>query len=295
MVSPARRAICRRVLVLICVGVLAGCSAVSFTYERLPTLLYWWMNSYVDFDAVQAPRARMDFAAWHAWHRKEELPRYIDLLRRWQRDLAGPLDEDDVCAWRAPVVERMQAAFAAARPGLARLAVSLSDEQRNRLVRRFKESNAELHAEYAEGSPRARERDSRKRTEKFFRRIYGRLNATQRAQIKSKTAETAYDAERWLDERAARQALILDGFRQMGQRDLDSAARAAIAKAALDTFSAQFFNSPRAQYQHYRETLLRRNCRLFAEVHAAASPRQISLARRKLAAWEAELLTLTGQ
>lgn len=295
MVRPARRAICRRVLVGLLVLAIAGCSAISLTYERLPTLLYWWMNSYVDFDPVQAPHARADFAGWHAWHRKEEIPRYVSLLQRWQRELAGPLDANDVCAWRAPVVERMEAAFAAAKPGLVRLAVSLNEAQRGMLARRFQESNAELYEEYAEGTLRARERDSRKRTEKFFRRIYGRLNATQRAQIEARTAETAYDAEGWLAERAARQALILEGLRQMGRSAGDSAAREMVASTALDTFTAQFFNSPRAEYQNYRTALLRRNCRLFAEVHAAASPQQVDRARRKLAAWEAELVALAAK
>ena len=280
---------------VVLVAALAGCSALSFTYQRLPTVLYWWMNSYVDFDPVQAPHARADFVAWHVWHRREELPRYIALLRRWQHELAGPLDADDVCAWRAPVVERMQAAFGAAMPGLVRLAVSLSDVQRQKLAQRFTESNAELRTEYAEGTPRERERESRKRTEKFFRRLYGRLNAVQRSQIATRTAETAYDADRWLDERAARQGIILQGLRDMGTPGRDSTAREALARAALDTFSTQFFNSPRSGYQTYRETLLRRNCRLFAEVHAAASPRQVERARRKLAAWEAELVALTAQ
>lgn len=289
----ARRAIWRWGMVGVFVVALAGCSAISLTYERLPTLLYWWMNSYVDFDPDQASQARADFAAWHVWHRKEELPRYIALLQRWQHELAGPLDANDVCAWRAPVVARMQAGFAAAKPGLLRLAVSLNDEQRGRLARRFKESNIELREEYAEGTPRARERDSRKRTEKFFRRIYARLNSTQRAQIEARTAETAYDAERWLGERAARQTLILDGLQPTGIAAKDSAQQELLARAALDTFTAQFFNSPRAEYQKYREALLRRNCRLFAEVHAAASPSQVARARRKLAAWEAELVALT--
>ena len=291
----ARRAIWRWGLVGVFVVALAGCSAISLTYERLPTLLYWWMNSYVDFDPDQASQARADFAAWHVWHRKEELPRYIALLQRWQHELAGPLTANDVCAWRAPVVARMQAGFSAAKPGLIRLAVSLNDEQRGRLARRFKESNIELREEYAEGTPRARERDSRKRTEKFFRRIYARLNSTQRAQIEARTAETAYDAERWLGERAARQTLILDGLQPTGIAAKDSAQQELLARAALDTFTAQFFNSPRAEYQKYREALLRRNCRLFAEVHAAASPPQVARARRKLAAWEAELVALTAK
>lgn len=295
MVSATRRTRWRRGLVLVLGVVLTGCSALSFTYERLPTLLYWWMNRYVDFDPIQAPYARADFATWHAWHRREEIPRYVALLQRWQRELGGPLNADEVCAWREPVVARMRAAFAAARPGLTRLAISLSEEQRARLVEQFQESNRELRAEYADGTPSARERDSRKRTEKFFRRLYGRLNSTQRAQIAARTAETAYDANRWLDERAARQALILDGLREMGVSKADSSAREAIAHAALDTFSAQFFNSPRADYQRYREALLGRNCRLFAEVHAAASAAQVQRAQRKLADWESELLALTTQ
>ncbi len=289
--QTARACFARALLTALCV-LLAGCSAVSLTYDRAPTLLFWWVDSYVDFNPAQAAQARVDFATWHHWHRTRELPRYRALVRDWRQALAGPLDAAQVCAWRAPVVDRMQAAFAEAMPGLVRLAISLDDTQRGRLVKRFARANAELHAEYADGSLSARQDDSRRRSEKFFRRLYGPLNAAQKMRIAARTAETAYDAERWLAERAARQELVLAALTEISRLPVDSPARQDRAEAALTEFSAQFFRSPRAEYQAYRDTLLQRNCRLFAEVHAAATPAQVTRAREKLADWEALLTAL---
>ncbi|MET0858456.1 MAG: hypothetical protein ABWY27_17030, partial [Telluria sp.] len=38
----------------------AGCSSVRFTYNHGDTLLYWWMNNYLDFDSDQSGWVKKD-------------------------------------------------------------------------------------------------------------------------------------------------------------------------------------------------------------------------------------------
>ena len=45
---------------LLLASALAACSSVRLAYNNLPTLSYWWLDGYVDFDGAQTPRVRED-------------------------------------------------------------------------------------------------------------------------------------------------------------------------------------------------------------------------------------------
>src|SRR5207245_8249679 len=67
----------RIIVLLTLVTGLAACSAIKLGYNTLGEVAYWWLDSYIDFTDAQAPLVRQDLARLHAWHRHEELPRFI--------------------------------------------------------------------------------------------------------------------------------------------------------------------------------------------------------------------------
>lgn len=60
--------------VLMAALAMGGCSAVRLGYNTSPTLVYWWLDSYFDFDSDQSARVRDDLQSVQEWHRKNELP-----------------------------------------------------------------------------------------------------------------------------------------------------------------------------------------------------------------------------
>ena len=42
--------------VLLLAALLGACSAVRLAYNNLPTVSYWWLDGYVDFDGAQSLR-----------------------------------------------------------------------------------------------------------------------------------------------------------------------------------------------------------------------------------------------
>ena len=52
--------------VLVASLVLGGCSAVRLGYNNGPTVIYWWLDSYFDFDSEQSLRMRNDLQAVQA-------------------------------------------------------------------------------------------------------------------------------------------------------------------------------------------------------------------------------------
>lgn len=287
----------RALLLLVVLGLLSACSAVRLTYNQAPTIVWWWMDGYLDFTEFQAVAARQGLQEWFAWHRRHELPAYAGLLAEIREGLKGEVGGTQVCAWRSALTAHLVTAFEAGVPPLSRLAAALEPAQITRLEERFRKSNEELQKEYGGGSLQARTARSRKRTERFLKRLYGRLDAAQREYILAHTRETSFDPVRWLDERAHRQAFVLSELRAvvaMKPQGLE-AAREARAEEMLRAYAALYAESPRADYQIYREQLIERNCALFAEVHAMASSKQRQRAEKTLRGWEKDLRLLASQ
>jgi hypothetical protein len=284
-------------LLLLLLALLSGCSAVRLTYNQAPTLAWWWMDGYLDFTEVQAVTARQGLRDWFAWHRRHELPAYAGLLAGIREGLQGEVDSAQVCAWRSALTSHLLTAFEAGVPPLSRLAATLEPAQVARLEERFRKSNEELEKEYGSGSLQARTARSRKRTESFLKRLYGRLDPAQRQYILAHTQETSFDPVRWLDERAHRQAFVLSELRAVVAMEGKSAeaAQQARAEQMLRTYAALYAESPRADYQTYREQLIERNCALFAKVHSMASPKQRRRAEKTLRGWEKDLRLLASQ
>jgi len=52
---------------------LAACSSLRLAYNNGDTLLYWWLDAYVDFDSGQKGEVKQDIDDLFRWHRKTQL------------------------------------------------------------------------------------------------------------------------------------------------------------------------------------------------------------------------------
>ena len=62
-----------RVTLLLAACVLASCTALRVGYNHGESVVYWWMNAYLDFDADQQPWVRKRIGELLAWHRRTQL------------------------------------------------------------------------------------------------------------------------------------------------------------------------------------------------------------------------------
>jgi hypothetical protein len=70
---------------------LSGCSTTGFFYNRLDTLIPWYMGRYVELRQTQRALLDEELAALLHWHRQEELQRYVALLDDALESLNTPL------------------------------------------------------------------------------------------------------------------------------------------------------------------------------------------------------------
>ena len=59
---------------------LGGCSATQFIYNRVDVLVRWYLDDYVTLDRDQRKRFDVRLDAFLEWHRREELPTYVELI-----------------------------------------------------------------------------------------------------------------------------------------------------------------------------------------------------------------------
>lgn len=269
---------------------LSGCAnLLRVTYGQGPMLAYWWIDGYVDLNGEQTPRLRDALDRWFDWHRRIELPRYVVLLARAQREVTEPITTQGMCAWRAEAERRLDAAVGEALPAASALIVSLAPEQLRHLQAKLAKDGTELRRDFAQADRTQRQERSFKRALERFENFYGRLDEAQRARLAKELAASPFDAERWLAERERR---VADTVRML--TNASTSADLAQAQAAVRVLVERSLRSPRSDYREYQDKLAQDNCALAATLHNLTTPAQRRFARDKLKGWEDDLHALIG-
>ncbi|WP_431275262.1 DUF6279 family lipoprotein [Variovorax ureilyticus] len=274
---------------LVITGCIAACSLIKLAYNNLPEVSYWWLDSYVDFDSTQTPRVRDGLTQVLEWHRQNELPRVVDLLRQ-TRTLAG----DDVTPAQAcELVEAIQARLLAlaerAVSAGADVALNLTDAQLAHIERKYARINADYRKEWVDPSLK----DQReKRYEQFLERsedFYGPLDPAQRDLLRRQIAQSSFDPREIDANRKARQQEILALLRRL-QAEKTAPAE---AQAAVRAFVRRVAD-PTGTARVRRHALLEESCRNIAELHNQTTPGQRSKARQRLQGYEDDLRELAS-
>ncbi len=179
---------------------------VRLAYENGDVYLRWRIESYLDLQGALADEADERVAGFMAWHRKEALPQYANLLddarQRFTRGLQ-PADLDwGYDALRAQAKQSL-------REGAERLA-PLLDRLSPREIAHFERRLAEDNRKFARENLRGTERERRKRrTERNVERLEDWLGALTKAQVDRVALYSA-------------RAPLLDEFRDADHKRLQS-------------------------------------------------------------------------
>ncbi len=222
---------------------LTGCSSTRFAYNRLDFLVPWYLDDYVSLDGYQERLLKSELQPFLAWHRQEELPRYIALLDRVEGKLARELTAADmrIVTEEAEVaIYRLQDR---ALDWMLALGEHLRDEQMAEFIAVLREQQEEYEEEYLERHDAEYRDDACERLRDNARKYIGRLQREQKAGLAAACAEMRRSDSLWLEARAqwiARLELILQ--REPGWQE---ALREALEKRG-ETVSADY----RSTYDH---------------------------------------------
>jgi hypothetical protein len=286
----------RRIIgaVLACAALLSGCSAVKVGYNNAPTLAWWWLDGYMDFNPEQTASVKQAIAQWFVWHRTTQLPDYADLLAAAQVQVLQPASAAQVCRWNDELRLRIAAAVAHGVPLAAQWLPRLGAAQLAHLDKRYRKSNAEFKDEFLQARLQERQKASVERTIDRAEMLYGRLDDRQRELIAAGVAASPFDPEAWFAERQALQAEVLQ---TLGRLTAGGSARADPESnlAGLQALAQRLLRAPPGPYRDYQQRLNAYNCDFAAQVHNSTSMAQRQAARDKLKDWEGDLRALAAQ
>jgi hypothetical protein len=271
-----RRLLKRFATLLSLAGLLAliGCSSLTLAYNQMPMLAGLWADNYLDLDSTQRARLKEQLQAWQAWHRREELPQWIALLRQAHAALDDGVTRDELLALERGARASAERCLQHAAPLAAPLLAGLQPEHWQHLQKKMDEKTAEWRDKHAgSGGPKERA----KRYTNNLERWLGDLDRATRKQARADAEGWHFDLPVMAQARAARQARVADALRAWSRQDLAGG-------------TALFMRNLQAQPAElpYREQVLASLLKLLNGLDAE----QREQVRKHWAHWGAELRTL---
>ena len=267
---------------------LLGCSANRIAFNHAPTVIYYWLDAYFDFDGPQSLAFKASLKELQAWHRREELPQLAELLKNLQPVASQEVSAAQVCSLWGFMQQRMQAPVNHLAPALAQLAASLKPTQLEHIAAEFKKRNQNWREEWLERSPAERLARRSQQIVERSEQFYGRLDAAQREKIRVQLAASGYDPEMLQREMLRRQQDSLQTLAAARNGQTPPAE----AQAELLALFARAAVSPDVASRQYNEAATQSGCAAVAAVHNSSSAEQKAKLMRTLQDYEADARAL---
>jgi hypothetical protein len=200
---------------LLLVVLLAGCSMARLGYNNAETVSYFWLNSYIGFDADQKPWVKKEIAGLVAWHRRTQLQEYAQLLAEAQQRVYKPVTEAELAGDYEKIRGLIAVMIDRATPVLADLALALRPEQIASIEQKLASNNESFRKDHMRGDIGARQRSRFKRTMKQAEHWFGRFSDEQEDQIRRLSDARPLDNELVLADRMQRQAEMIELLRRV--------------------------------------------------------------------------------
>ncbi len=266
----------------------AGCSLLKIGYGQASPLAFRWLDGYVDFDDAQSLRVRTALAEAMSWHRRTQLPDYVDLLVRAEADVVGESTPERMCAWGRDLKDRGDRVVQYALPTIVEVALTLSPAQIVNIEKRQAKTNAEYRDDHLQRDREKRRRAAIKRELERAEMLYGDLDDAQHELVARAVAASPYDAELSYAERLARQQDAIALIRKWRETGIGRDDALLQARAWVQRLE----RSPREPYRVYAERLADYNCGFASALHNTTSPAQRREAVKTLKGYEGDLRSL---
>lgn len=259
---------------------LPSCAITTLAYNQAPSLIYWYLDSYVDFNSAQSLQVKEHLAALQDWHRQSQLPAYVETLQKLKTQMPEDMTASQVCDVLSDVKGKVVAIADRLAPAVAPPATSLTPEQLTHMERMFEKSNATYRDDFIEDPPNSsrtkRYKDAISRAEK----LYGSLSAKQLEVVRRSIDESRFDPRLEYAENLRRQRDIIKTLRSTHALALEE------ARVPVHGVLKRSIDSPDPGYREYVEKLTQDSCRNIADLHNSTSPRQRQKAIDVLADYE---------
>lgn len=274
------------------VSLLAACSSIRFTYNHGDTLLYWWLNNYLDLDSDQSGFVKRDIDNLFQWHRKTQLKDYVGLLQTGQRQLAGNLSSAELHSDYDEIRARTELLAFKALPELADLARTVKPEQITQMERKFAKNNEDYRKKFMRGDIEDQQKARYKKSMEQFELWFGRFSSEQEAILRKASDARPLNNDIWLEERVRRQKRIVAVVRKIQQEKLSKDATIAQLHGLVrELFDRLQSPERKAFYDNYEESTIQ----MILTAVKIATPAQKANAQKRMQGWIEDFNVLSSQ
>ncbi len=295
---PATRSVARPVARIWLIALLAltvlvtGCSSIRLSYNHGDTLLYWWLNGYVDLASGQKDDVREDIDGLLAWHRKTQLKNYVQLLETGQRQLQGNPTQADLLANYDAVKASTEVLLVKAAPDLADLARALQPAQIASMEKKFASNNADFRKKFMSGNAEKRQNVRYEKSLDQFETWFGSFSREQEAIIRTLSDARPLDNQLWLDERVLRQKNIIVLLHKVQREKMGKQATEALIQNLIKNAFARLEQS---EHQAFFDASNAATMQMVLKVIAIATPVQKTHAHERMQGWIDDFNSLAAE
>ncbi|MBU3648207.1 MAG: hypothetical protein FGM56_09045 [Limnohabitans sp.] len=271
---------------------LSGCSTIKLVYNQSDDLLYWWIDGYADLQDGQKQFTREALTDLQRWHRQQQLPEYVALLKRLQVMAPQDITPAQVCAVTEDMKDSFTRLLRYTEPASAQLATQLSSDQLRSVRKRFDKTNKDWRADWLDPNAEDRLRYRTKQATNRLEDFYGRLDKPQREVLHQWLTHSQFDPALSYAERERRQADTLQTLQRMAAEGNATPAKLEQAQALLRGLVERSFTPPNERARNYSKALWQENCEGFARFHNSTTPAQRQRMVEALRGYEADFKTL---
>ncbi len=276
---------------LVLMVVATGCSSIKLAYNNGDTLLYWWLNAYLDLDSDQSSEVKKDIDDLFNWHRKTQLKNYVQLLETSKRQMAGNMTQADLMATYREAKSRTEALALRALPELTDLAMTIKPDQLEQMEKKFNKNNETYRKKFVSGSVEDRQKQRYKKSMEQFELWFGDFSRDQEAVLRKASDARPLDNQIWLDERIRRQQKILAVLRKVDKENLGKEATSALLQGLIrDIFDRLESPERKAFFDTYIDT----TTQFILTAVKIATPEQKAHAQKRMQGWIEDFNTLSA-
>ncbi|WIO75125.1 DUF6279 family lipoprotein [Porticoccaceae bacterium LTM1] len=174
----------KRILIpLIVLTLLASCSTLKLGYNTADWWLGWYAGRYVDMNGNQKNTFKSDIDSLLSWHRTTQLPRYAEFFEDLKEAVAEPVAADQLQQAALDGQQMINDVQHRVIKPAARLLVSLSDKQVEKLLDELQEQAEKYQEDYVEPNAEERIEARTERMEKLAKQWIGKPNNYQKERI----------------------------------------------------------------------------------------------------------------
>jgi hypothetical protein len=273
-----------RLLFLVALMVLAaGCSTIRFTYNHGDTLLYWWLNAYIDLDNDQSDWVKKDIDKLFQWHRATQLRDYAGLLSKMQRQMGdGNVTQEELLSDYRDIKARTELLAFKALPQLADLAMSIKPDQIGQMEQKFAKNNDKFRREFMSGSVEDQHKARFKKAMDQFSLWFGGFSREQEAQLRKASDARPLDNEIWLQERILRQKKIVALLRRVHDQKLN---KEQTMSAVHDTLREFFDRMDAPERKAFFDAYVDNTSKFILTAIKLTTPEQKAHAQKRMQGW----------